>query len=916
MRLWIRFLVVLVFALVGSSSSGLQHSGLPIDPRALPLHLASMGREQMVRMEPSQLVTRDATGISTRRGPGVTEWWEEVGEGLEHGIDVEARPNGIGPLRLELALSPRLRTEQAGPDAVRLLDTRGGVAGAYDSLAVVDAVGRRLPSQLVALGDRIRIEIDDAAATYPIVVDPMLRWVLEATLVPTGTASGDGTGAVVAISADGTRAVVTAYSRNSVAAAAGSAAVFVRSGTSWTQEASLVPATAANGDEFGVDAAISADGSRIVLGSVQASRAVVFVRSGTTWTEEASLAVSSRAAFGVAIAGDGSRIAVGGPNTTIGTTTNAGQVYVFHRTGSAWAVETTRSDPTPVGGAGLGQSVSFTQDASRLAVSTNSGRAFVYSRSGTTWTQEARLTDTLFTGDTFFGAWVALSGDGSQLAAVSLRLGTSATMDGAISSTRTGTTWAENGAWDFNSGSVAGIALSNDGNSSVIVDNNYLYSAAPGTTPFFVWTRTSPLVGVSVPNIPVRLLSATTDLSRVIVGSASPGQALVYQLLPAEPVGGACATSQDCLGENCRDGVCCDPTCNDSCSACAAARTGQADGTCAPLLPSIAATVTCRGASDVCDVAEVCSPTRPTCPDDAFVAAGNVCRPTATGCDAPDFCTGISASCPNLTAPFPSGHLCRATTGPCDPQEVCDGVALACPPDAIRAAGTVCGGDGGSCSSIGTCDGSTGMCHGGIPLDSSHVCLARDATNPCDLDDLCDGSSTVCHPRWASATTSCGAAVSGECDAPDHCAGTSGDCVTTFLSGVECRASRGGCDPAEVCAGSSSTCPPDQVSPSGMVCRAAVSACDMPESCDGVAASCPTDRGCPDSGLSDAGSTTDGAVVAMPDAGAPPIAVNGCGCRASGRRDSRTLAALALLGLLVWRRRRGHEVAITSRPSS
>jgi len=49
------------------------------------------------------------------------------------------------------------------------------------------------------------------------------------------------------------------------------------------------------------------------------------------------------------------------------------------------------------------------------------------------------------------------------------------------------------------------------------------------------------------------------------------------------PVGAACADSVDCELGNCVDGVCCDGPCGGACNACSNEKTGQPNGTCAPV---------------------------------------------------------------------------------------------------------------------------------------------------------------------------------------------------------------------------------------------------------------------------------------------------------------------------------------------
>jgi len=214
-----------------------------------------------------------------------------------------------------------------------------------------------------------------------------------------------------------------------------------------------------------------------------------------------------------------------------------------------------------------------------------------------------------------------------------------------------------------------------------------------------------------------------------------------------------------------------------------------------------------------------------------------------------------------------------------------------CAADAVEAVGTLCGGAAGDCTTAGTCDGTSALCAGGTPLPATTLCLPRDAANPCDVDDYCDGVRGVCVLTYAVADTRCGPAPSGVCDAPDHCSGTSADCVPTFLAGLECRASVGGCDAAEFCTGGEANCPPDQFSPTGTVCRASTESCDPAESCDGTAASCPAN-------VTMCGTSDDGGMGGT-DVG-PPVATEGCRCRVTPRAPVPVLGWVGLCVGLAW----------------
>jgi hypothetical protein len=187
----------------------------------------------------------------------------------------------------------------------------------------------------------------------------------------------DAFGRSVSLSGDGTRALIGVPSDGSSSGNdIGSARVFVHTAGTWTEEAVLVPAAPQAGSLHGVAVALSGDGSRALVGASAwatgtrtTGAAHVFVRVGTTWTEEATLLpadIGDRAALGHAVAlnGDGSRALVGAPHdpTTGGT---SGSARVFSRVGASW----TQTAVIALEGAeALGSSVALSADGQHAIV--------------------------------------------------------------------------------------------------------------------------------------------------------------------------------------------------------------------------------------------------------------------------------------------------------------------------------------------------------------------------------------------------------------------------------------------------------------------------------------------------------------------------------------------------------------------
>src|SRR5436190_2526964 len=92
----------------------------------------------------------------------------------------------------------------------------------------------------------------------------------------------------------------------------GAAYVFVRSGTSWAQQAYLKPS---HGGEAAFGFAVAISGDTAVVGDEESSGAAyVFVRSGSTWTQQALLTASNAEPgdfFGMSVAISGDTVLVG-----------------------------------------------------------------------------------------------------------------------------------------------------------------------------------------------------------------------------------------------------------------------------------------------------------------------------------------------------------------------------------------------------------------------------------------------------------------------------------------------------------------------------------------------------------------------------------------------------------------------------
>jgi hypothetical protein len=227
-----------------------------------------------------------------------------------------------------------------------------------------------------------------------------VTWVQEAKLIASDIATNASFGRSVDITLDGTRCVVGSHRANvSDKIQAGAAYVFSRSGTSWTQEAKLTASTPAANDFFGYSVSIDNTGSRIAVGAYQKSTSMttqggmvfVFSRSGTFWNQESQLqaADNGTAYFGFRcfIDKSGTYLYVSSHVHAIGSTLNAGVVYVFVRNGTTWTQINYMQSSVPESNAYFSIDLDVTDDGNRFVIGargndqgiSNVGAAYVYS---------------------------------------------------------------------------------------------------------------------------------------------------------------------------------------------------------------------------------------------------------------------------------------------------------------------------------------------------------------------------------------------------------------------------------------------------------------------------------------------------------------------------------------------------------
>jgi len=287
----------------------------------------------------------------------------------------------------------------------------------------------------------------------------------------------------------------------------GSAYVFTRSGTTWTEQQKLTASDGALGDDFGYSVAVSGDTAVVTAvfhnagGNSDQGSAYVFTRSGTTWTEQSKLTASDGAAndqFGRSVALSGDTAVVGAHADNVGANSDQGSAYVFTRSGTTWTEQAKLTASDGAASDYFGMSVALSGDTvvvgawlDNVGANADQGSAYVFTRSGTTWTEQAKLTASDGAASDYFGVSVSVNLDTVAIGAPFDNVGANADQGSAYVFTRSGTTWTEQAkltASDGGAGDSFGVSFSMSGNTAVVgaYSDNVGSNADQGSAYIFV----------------------------------------------------------------------------------------------------------------------------------------------------------------------------------------------------------------------------------------------------------------------------------------------------------------------------------------------------------------------------------------------------------------------------------------------
>ncbi len=251
---------------------------------------------------------------------------------------------------------------------------------------------------------------------------------------------GDAFGWAIALSADGTTALVgapldTAGDADDV----GVAHVYTRTDEGWAHASLTNPAGSIT--RFGAAVALSADGRRALVTAPERTpfpgEAYLFSKTDEGWTGSDPVVLSNpdpvpalnnlEWGFGAsaALSADGTTAVVGQPDAHSGRPTSVGRAFAFTETDAGWS-DAPLPNPEPDAYDRFGRAVAVNADgttavvgARRLSGDTRIGEAYVFARTGPEWTLAATLTnpipaDSNLAGRETFGSTVSVTGDGTR----------------------------------------------------------------------------------------------------------------------------------------------------------------------------------------------------------------------------------------------------------------------------------------------------------------------------------------------------------------------------------------------------------------------------------------------------------------------------------------------------------------------
>jgi hypothetical protein len=251
-------------------------------------------------------------------------------------------------------------------------------------------------------------------------------WIPTQTLTANSPSAGDGFGYSIAMDDNSLYLAVTAP--NEITSSnKGSVYVFYRGTGSWVLQQEITSPVSST--SFGLGQLdMDANGVYLAIPDFTLNKVYIYIRSGTTWSLQATLTGSDTVAGdtfgnGVSFENNGGSIVIGAPQADIGIQTNAGAAYVFTRSGTVWTQAAKLQASDAQTNDNFGTAVNM-RTAGGLALvgapgedtgGSNAGAVYIYTPGGGTWPQRRKFQPASASAGDQFGASFAESDDGLYL---------------------------------------------------------------------------------------------------------------------------------------------------------------------------------------------------------------------------------------------------------------------------------------------------------------------------------------------------------------------------------------------------------------------------------------------------------------------------------------------------------------------
>ena len=278
------------------------------------------------------------------------------------------------------------------------------------------------------------------------------NWTQEDKLLALDREADDWFGYSVSI--DGDYAIVGSPRDDESGYDSGSAYIFKRTGTSWNQENKLIPLDGEANDWFGYS--VSINGNYAILGAIDdndngllSGSAYIFKRTGTSWTQEDKLLALDgevQDKFGYSVSINDNYAVVGSPRDD-DNGDMSGSAYIFKRTGTSWTQEDKLLALDGAEEDEFGYSISINGNYTIIGArdddnGEDSGSVYIFKRDGTNWTQEDKLIASDGKANDCFGCSVSINGNYAIIGA--FRDDDNGDLSGtAYIFKRTGTSWTQ-----------------------------------------------------------------------------------------------------------------------------------------------------------------------------------------------------------------------------------------------------------------------------------------------------------------------------------------------------------------------------------------------------------------------------------------------------------------------------------------